>query len=281
MEPSIENELYNQYGIAVPIELFENHFLLEKLWTEVRQVVPAEDFISQHNFIKYRGYPWLVEPANTEKGYELIPPREHYVVNLIKKAGVDVPERAYMQGGNLAIDFQWDIFKESPWLRLFDVSIAGKMANKIRFERDDSKQGLFQPQSFGVNLNYTSGYTPARVRTVIPYPRLIYDFQERCLHQQWSPLPADVQSGKFEIGNGGQQITIGRSFPHEVIPSLFLNIDHEGDTFRISATSGDNIMYLYLSTLTCVEDSPFVNPEDFSSMNKWVENMSSIVVPTY
>ncbi|MCA9380125.1 hypothetical protein KC675_02995 [Candidatus Dojkabacteria bacterium] len=285
MQELVETKLYDQYGIKVPQEMFGNKDLLSRLDNEVKHRVPnllfKNQFSKTNGRVERGGFPWEVRVSATDKGYELIPPPEHYVVNFINKAGVMVPEYALLNGGRVAAEFQWDEFRSSPWLRLFDISCAGTLPNKTRFRRDENNPEYFHPTQFGVNLGLSQEYEPPEKRSSLPFPRLVYKFQTSALQIQWGSLPGDNQSGTFTVGTGGEQILIKERPTFQTISSIHLNIDETGFEYLVNAIPLDMTMGIHLSIPLAQEDPDYPLNIDLPSVDNWINRIGSIVIPQF
>ena len=285
MTGSLENTLYDTYGVILPIELHGNRELVGRIYERVNKVVPRNEFTAvfsdKAGVISRGGGEWNVIQADTKDGFELIPPVTYYRIDFVQKTAGMVPEFAVMKGGHVTVGFQWDIFRGTPWLRLLDISTISTLKNKIRFTRCDSDPKYLEPVTFGVNLNYSQSLKPDNSNGPLPYPRISYDFKGSKLRTQYSELPYDTLTGDLFVGNGGQQIRIIGAQANQTVPSVFLNIDSTTTEYIISVTSGDSTMGTYLRTPRAIEDPGFVSHPTLHDYDEWVQKLSEIVLPLY
>lgn len=284
MVESLENILYDVYGISLPESVLGNPDLQIQLLEQAKRLIPRMEFDASFKdnsgLIRRGGGEWKVIQAETNSGFGLIPPEEYYRINFAQKQAGMVPEFAVMKGGLVTAAFQWDTFEGKPWLRLLDISIPGFLRNKTRFKRSDENPYYFRPYRFGLNLNYTNTQNPHDSPGALPYPRLVYDFNESKLRTQLNQLPVDSRIGDFFVGNGGQQIRFSGK-AHKTIPSIFLNIDLSMTDYLISATSGDTTVGVYLKVPLSIEDPGFIANPNLRNYDDWVNSISEIVLPMY
>lgn len=284
MVESIENRLYDNFGLIIPEGMLGNQVLLARLEQDVLSKVPRTVFDNLFDksggTLRRGGYPWEVRMNDSNVGYELVPPTEYYVVNFKNRDGVMVPEHALLKGGTIAVDFQWDNFQGAPWLRLFDISCAGTSANKTRFHRDNDDPRYFKPNLVGANLQNTNLYKPQPAHTILPCPRLVYDFPKSALQTQRSTALNNIRTGEYIVGSAGQQIIFPGASRDDSVPSIHFFIEQSNIDYVVNAIPGDKTIGTHLSIPVIVEDlgCPHI---DIRSMDEWIGNLASIVIQKY